>query len=90
MSAAVTDIRTAISDARSTNFTAVLNDVNEAISEWNDSYAQAGSLQLDLQVNNANLEYGMTSAQVQSAMAGAQTVDLITYYNQLSQQRKVA
>ncbi|SDS92380.1 hypothetical protein [Pseudomonas granadensis] len=90
VNAAVTDIRTAISDARSTNFTAVLNDVNEAISEWNDSYAQAGSLQLDLQVNNANLEYGMTSAQVQSAMAGAQTVDLITYYNQLSQQRKVA
>lgn len=90
VNAAVTDIRTAISDASSTNFTAVLNDVNEAISEWNDSYAQAGSLQLDLQVNNANLEYGMTSAQVQSAMAGAKTVDLITYYNQLSQQRKVA
>jgi len=90
VNAAVTDIRTAISDAGASNFSAVLNDVNEAISEWNDSYAQAGSLQLDLQVNNANLQYGMSSAQVQTAMAGAQTVDLISYYNQVSLQRKVA
>lgn len=90
VNAAVTDIRAAIADTRSTNFSAVLNDVSEAISEWNASYAQAGSLQLDLQMNDAVLQYGMTSAQVQVAMAGAKTVDLISYYNQLSQQKKVA
>ena len=90
VNAAVTDIRTALSDASGSNFSAVLNDVNDAISAWNDSYAQAGSLQLDLQVNNANLQYGMSSAQVQTAMAGAQTVDLISYYNQVSLQKKVA
>jgi phage host-nuclease inhibitor protein Gam len=90
VNAAVTDIRTALSDASGSNFSAVLDDVNDAISEWSNSYAQAGSLQLDLQVNNANLQYGMSSAQVQTAMAGAQTVDLISYYNQVSQQKKVA
>ncbi|MNG07310.1 hypothetical protein D3C84_906050 [compost metagenome] len=90
VNAAVTEIRTALSDASGSNFSAVLNDVNDAISAWNDSYAQAGSLQLDLQVNNANLQYGMSSAQVQTAMAGAQTVDLISYYNQVSLQKKVA
>lgn len=91
VNAAVNDIRTAISDSSGANFTAVLNDVTQAITEWNDAYAQAGSLQLDMQVNNAQLQLGMSSSQVQSTLAGGQTVDLISYYNQVaSLARKVA
>lgn len=91
VNAAVTDIRSAMSDTSSANFTAVLNDLTQAISEWNQAYAQAGSLQLDMQVNNATLQYGMSSAQVQSTLASGQTTDLITYYNQIpSQAQRVA
>lgn len=91
VNAAVNDIRSAMSDSSGANFTAVLNDVTQAITEWNDAYAQAGSLQLDMQVNNAQLQFGMSSAQVQSTLASGQTADLISYYNQIaSQARKVA
>ena len=91
MNAAVTDIRTALSDAGGANFNAVLNDLNEAIDEWNSAYAQAGSLQLDLQVNTAELEYGMSSSQVQASLASGQNIGLIQYYNNPSAQvRKVA
>jgi hypothetical protein len=84
---AVTDIRTAISDTTAANFQAVLNDVNGAIGEWNTAYAAAGALHLDLQVNNAQLGLGMSSSQVQSALAGGQTTDIITYYNQIGAAR---
>jgi hypothetical protein len=58
----------------------VLNDLDEAIDEWNSAYAQAGSLQLDLQVNTAELEYGMSSSQVQASLASGQNIGLIQYY----------
>lgn len=91
VNAAVNDIRSAMSDSSGANFTAVLNDVTQAITEWNAAYAQAGSLQLDMQVNNAQLQFGMSSAQVQSTLASGQTADLISYYNQIANQaRKVA
>ncbi|NQD92905.1 enterotoxin (HBL) [Pseudomonas sp. CrR25] len=88
---AIGDIRSAVADASGANFTAVLNDLNEAIDEWNAAYAQAGSLQLDLQVNTAELQYGMSSAQVQASLASGQNVGLIQYYNNVTlQARKVA
>jgi chromosome segregation ATPase len=91
VNAAVTDIRTALSDVGGANFTAVLNDLDEAIDEWNSAYAQAGSLQLDLQVNTAELEYGMSSSQVQASLASGQNIGLIQYYNNpTAQVRKVA
>jgi hypothetical protein len=83
VSTAVTDIRTALSDTSASNFQAVLNDVNDAIGEWNAAYAAAGALHLDLNVNNAQLTLGMSSSEVQAALAGGQTFDVITYYNQL-------
>ncbi|MBS7664302.1 HBL/NHE enterotoxin family protein [Pseudomonas lalucatii] len=91
VNAAVSDIRSALADAGGSNFTAVLDDLNEAIDEWNAAYVQAGSLQLDLQVNTAQLEYGMSSAQVQASLASGQNLGLIDYYNNVSSQaRKVA
>jgi len=84
VNAAIADIRTAISDASSANFKAVLNDINDAITEWNDAYAQAGSLHLDLQVNNAQLQIGMSSSDVQNALASGETLSIIEYYNRLA------
>lgn len=80
---AVTDINAAIADAGSTNFNAVVKDLNDALIEWKAAYDQAGALHLDLQVNNAELQIGMTADQVQAATASAKTLDIIQYYNQL-------
>ncbi len=85
VNAAITDIRTAISDAGSADYNAVVTDINNAITEWNETYAQAGDLHLDLQVNNAKLEIGMSSDQVKSAMAQADTIGIIEYYNNIRQ-----
>jgi hypothetical protein len=81
---AVTDINTALTDADQAAFSAALDELRQAQSAWNDAYTQAGDLHLDLQVNNAQITPGMTSDQVQAAMASASTVGVIEYYNQVS------
>lgn len=80
---AVNDIKTATTDAGSANFTAVAADIDDAIVEWAAAYKQAGDLHLELNVNNAQLEVGMSQAQILAATAAAPTVDIITYYNQV-------
>ena len=90
VNAAIADIRTAMTDTSSENFTAVVNDVTDAINEWTLAYNQAGSLTLDLQVNNAQLQLGMTPNQVQSALSGSQTIGIIQYYNTIGGQRRAA
>ena len=81
---AVSDIQAATSDTTGANFSAVAADLSQAIVEWSAAYAQAGSLSVQLQVNNAQLELGMSSTAVQSALAGGQTTDVISYYNSLA------
>lgn len=78
----IMDIRTATSDASSANFNAVVNELDNAISAWNAAYTQAGALHLDLQVNNAELQVGMSSDEVQTAVANGTTMGIIKYYNQ--------
>jgi hypothetical protein len=78
---AITEVKTALSDTTKVNFQAVANDLNQAVTEWNTAYAQAGSLALQLNVNNAQLQLGMSSSDVQAAMATGQTMDIIDYYN---------
>lgn len=87
---AITDCQTAISDAGSNNFDLVLNDLEGAQSEWQATDAQAASLALDLQVNNAPLTVGMSSSAVGNALQGGQTMSLITYFNTLGLARKKA
>ena len=84
LTAAITDIRSAIADTQATNFAAVVNDLDEAVGIWTSAYASAGALQISLQVNTAPLEFGMSSGQVQAALASGQSMDIIAYYNQLS------
>ncbi|WP_413615375.1 hypothetical protein MRB56_21795 [Halomonas cupida] len=84
VNAAINDIRAAMSDTSDENYTAALNDINDAIEEWNAAYNQAGALSLDLQVNNAQLQFGMSSAEVQATLASGKTVGIIDYYNQIA------
>lgn len=90
VNAAITDIRTAMSDTTSENFTAVVNDITDAVHQWDLAYNQAGSLTLDLQVNNSQLQFGMSESQVQSTLSNGQTVGIIQYYNGISAQRRAA
>jgi len=78
---AVSDIQTAASDTKAANYGEVLADLQAAQTEWNAANAQAGSLILTLNVNTAPLAVGMSSSQVQSALAQGQTKDMITYFN---------
>lgn len=84
---AVNDIKTAITDASSANFSAVVSELDDAIAEWSAAYKQAGDLHLDLNVNSAQLQIGMNQDQVKAATAAAPTVDIITYYNQVQNNR---
>ena len=81
---AVTDLRTAIADTSSANFGGVVSELADASKEWDAAYAQAGDLHLDLNVNNAELTIGMSSDEVKAATEAASTVDIITYYNQVT------
>ena len=87
VTAAVTDIKTAIADASSANFSAVASELDDAVAEWSAAYKQAGDLHLDLNVNSAQLQIGMSQDQVKAATAAAPTVDIITYYNQVQNSR---
>ena len=81
---AISDIQTALTDDSAANYQAVLADLQAAQTEWTAAYGQAGALVLNLQVNTASLQIGMSQSQVQSALAGGQTLDLITYFNQVA------
>lgn len=80
-----TGVNNAIADINEANTTSdwkgVVTDIQAAQTEWSAAYAQAGSLKLDIQVNNAQLKYGLSSAQVGEALAKGQTMDVVTYYN---------
>lgn len=81
---AITDIQAAVNDSAKPDYQAVLNDLNEASSEWTAAYTQANALKLTFNVNPQQLQIGMTSSQVGSALAQSQPVDLITYFNTVS------
>ena len=80
---AVSDIQSAIveSDTGAAVFEAVAAELNDAVMNWNAASAEVGALTVQLQVNNAPLQVGMSSAMVGQALEGGRTVDILTYYN---------
>ena len=74
----------ALSDAGSHQFQAVLDDITTAIGEWDAAFAQAGSLKVELQVNTASLQLGMSSHEVQTALAAGHAISIIEYFNQVA------
>ena len=82
VTSAVNDIQAAIADQQAPNYQAVANDLDQAIAAWTAAYNQAGSLIIDINVNNAQLSPGMSEQEVQTALAAGRTTDLVTYFNQ--------
>jgi hypothetical protein len=80
---ALADINAAIADKTSESFGRLRADLAQAMHEWNQLYALAGNLHLDLNVNTAGLQLGMSRSQVQAAAAKGKVVDIIQYYNTL-------
>ncbi|HKG58662.1 MAG TPA: hypothetical protein VKB05_02705 [Pyrinomonadaceae bacterium] len=87
---AITDARTAISDNNASNFRAVLLDLQGAQSEWQATNTQAAGLVVNLQVNNAQLQIGMSQSTVQQTLQGGQVMSLIEYFNSVGLAAKAA
>jgi predicted nucleic acid-binding Zn-ribbon protein len=83
VNAAIADIRTAVTDTSGQQFSAVQTDLTEAGQEWRAATTQAGSLAIEVNVNNAQLSFGLASSQVEAQLATGTVVDVITYYNQV-------
>ncbi|MBI4800093.1 MAG: enterotoxin (HBL) [Desulfarculus sp.] len=90
ITAAITDAQKAMTDKTASNFQAVLNDLQGAQTEWQATEAQAASMVLNLQVNNANLQIGMSQSSVASALQGGKVVPLIQYFNSVGTAKKAA
>ena len=85
---AINEINTAVADESATNFAAVAADLQQAGAEWTAVYTQAGALEIDLQVNDANLTVGMSAAEVSSALAAGKVwTNPIEYFNSFSDAR---
>lgn len=81
VAAAIVDIQTAITDTGAASYQAVLADLQGAQTEWQAADTQAAGLVLDINVNNAQLQIGMSQSAVQQTLAGGQVSDLLTYFN---------
>lgn len=82
--AAIGNLQAAITDAHKPDYQAVKTDIDDAKEEWDAAMAQAGALHLDLNVNPAQLELGMSESEVREALGKKEAVPLIEYYNQLA------
>jgi hypothetical protein len=87
---AISDAQTAISDKNANNFQAVLQDLQGAQTEWQTTNAQAAGLVVNLQVNNAQLQIGMSQSTVQQTLHGGQVMSLIQYFNSVGLAAKAA
>jgi RNA-binding protein YlmH len=87
---AISDAQTAISDKNANNFQAVLQDLQGAQTEWQTTNAQAAGLVVNLQVNNAQLQIGMSQSTVQQTLQGGQVMSLIQYFNSVGLAAKAA
>ena len=62
---------------------AILDDINAAIAAWDDAFAQATMLTIDMVGTSADIQFGMSGDQIQAAIDAAGSVDIITYLNAL-------
>jgi hypothetical protein len=90
LTAAITDARTAISDKNANNFQGVLLDVQGAQTEWRATDAQAAGLVLNLQVNTAQLQVGMSQSTVAQTLQGGQVIPLVQYFNSVGLMQNAA
>ncbi|MBB6366724.1 hypothetical protein FHR56_001837 [Xanthomonas sacchari] len=77
--AAIADTNDALADATSAAYSSALADINSALEEWNAVDQLAINLTLSVNYSEADIQVGMTPAQVQAEVAGAPKQDLISY-----------
>lgn len=75
------ELHTASSDYTQEKWQSVKTDFENALADWNTFVASVGQLNITVQGNTAKLQLGMSSAEVQAAMAAGQTTDFMTYIN---------
>lgn len=75
------DIAAASGDYTREQWQSVKTDIEHAQSDWNTFVAGVGQLNISIQGNTAQLELGMSSTDVQAAVAAGKTSDFITYIN---------
>lgn len=78
---AIGEITAAMAEASVEAFQSVANDLDQATTLWNEAFDQARSLHLDVQVSTADVETGMSSSQIQSAVTTGTNIGLIKYLN---------
>ncbi|AZC30077.1 hypothetical protein C4K38_2117 [Pseudomonas chlororaphis subsp. piscium] len=72
----VDEINLALSNSEFSKYNLVCNDLEEAQKEWLAIYSQAESMDVPLGISDADLEFGMSSAQVQSAVEAAKMISI--------------
>jgi hypothetical protein len=83
---AVTALQTALAESGQQAYAQALVEIQGAVNAWNEADAQAADLELVLEVNTAQLDPGMSSQQVQQALAGGDSMGVIAYFDQVGPQ----
>jgi hypothetical protein len=78
------DLNTASSDYTATQWQAVKDDFVAALNDWNTVIADVGKLNIVVQANTAQLTLGMSSSDVQAAMAQGTTTDFMSYIKKVA------
>jgi chromosome segregation ATPase len=78
---AIDDLTNAVSDVGFDDFQSVYNDLVDAQTAWNNTYAATQLLQVNILGNTANLTIGMTSADVAGQIQANMSIDFVVYIN---------
>jgi hypothetical protein len=93
VSKALGEIRQAITDSQNPymhNYMAAASDLEMALELWDESLAQAASLELEVEVSDVTLTIGMDENQIQQALKGGVNTGVVQYVNKLSAMPTVA
>lgn len=74
-------IKASLNNTDNDNFQTVCEDLENAQTEWNNVYMQASLLNIDIYINDAQLEAGMSQSEIESATQNGKTVTIFEYYN---------
>ncbi|MDW6094252.1 hypothetical protein SBX64_17065 [Vibrio rhizosphaerae] len=88
LSGSIADVQKAALDCENCDDQAIVDDLEQAITCWNDAYGDAGNLTIELNHSDANIELGMNQEQVEKAYKSSNVVDMVTYFNEYSHTAK--
>jgi len=77
---AIKAILASLIDTNNTDYNAVKEDLENAQKEWENVYMQAQLLNIEIDINDAELSPGMSQAEVKSALEKGNTMSILEYY----------